>query len=62
MKERTPETSYIAARNDSGRITRLSRKIYCQDLEADVRDTTQLVYNIANSNQKGKTETLQREV
>ena len=46
MKERTPETraSYIAARNDSERIKRLSKKTYwnnkvCQDLGADVTDT-----------------------
>ena len=62
MKERTPETraSYIAARNDSERIKRLSKKIcwvnVCQDLEADVRDTKKLIYNIANSYRKGKTE------
>ena len=61
-KERTPETraSYIAARNDSERIKRLSKKtawneVY-QDLEADVRDRKKLIYNIANSYQKGKTE------
>ena len=62
IKERTPETraSYIAARNDSGRIKRLSKKTFwnkvCQDLEADVRDTKTLIYNIANSFRKGKTE------
>ena len=64
MKERTPETraSYIAARNDRERIKRLSKKTswnkVCQDLEADVRDTKQLIYmyNIANSYRKGKTE------
>ena len=45
MKKRTPETgaSYMAARNHSERIKRLSKKIYwnkvCQDLEVDVRDT-----------------------
>ncbi len=55
MKERTPETraSYIAARNYSERIKRLSKKTswnkVCQDLEADVRDTKKLIYNIANS-------------
>ena len=62
MKERTPETraSYIAARNDSERIKRLSKKTpwykLCQDLEADVRDTKTMIYNIANSHRKGKTE------
>ena len=66
MKERTPETraSYIAARNDtidSERINRLSKKTswnkLCQDIEADVRDPKKLIYNIANSYRKGKTET-----
>ena len=62
MKERTPETraSYIAARNDSERTKRLSRKTswnkVCQDLEADVRDTKKLIYVIANSYRKWKTE------
>ncbi len=28
----------------------------CQDLEADVRDTKILIYNIANSYRKGKTD------
>ena len=61
MRERTPETraSYIAARNDSERIRRLSKKTswnkVCQDLEADVRDTKKLIYNIVNSyRKKGK--------
>ena len=62
VKERTPETtaSYITARNDSERIKRLpkktSRNKVCQDLEADVRDTKEWIYNIANSYRKGKTE------
>ena len=62
VKESTPETraSYIAARNDSERIKRLSKKSswnkVCQDLEADVRDTKTLIYSIANSYRNGKTE------
>ena len=61
LKERTPETRarYIAARNDSELIKRLSKKASwnkaCQDLEEDVRDTKKLIYNIANSYRKGKT-------
>ena len=48
MKERTPETRapYIAARNDSERIKRLSKNAswnkVCQDLEEDVRDTKKI--------------------
>ena len=62
MKESTPDTraSYIAARNDSERIKRLSKKTswykVCQDLEADVRDTKKLIYSIGISYRKGKPE------
>ena len=62
MKERTPDTraSYTAARNDSERINRLSKKRswnkVCQYLDADVRDTKKLIYNTANSYRKGTTE------
>ena len=44
MDERETRASYIAARNDRERIKRPSNKTswnkVCQDLEADVRDTT----------------------
>ena len=49
---------YIAARNDSERIKRLSKKAswnkVCQDLEEDVIDTKTWIYKIANAYIKGK--------